>query len=79
MMSKRDDLFIWAIYNHPVQGKDSFTVRIWRIQSGAEEPIGSPFMHQTSTLDEARKIIPPGRYRLPRMEGDEPDVVETWL
>jgi hypothetical protein len=69
-------LRIWAVYDHPADHPEHWVVREWMVT--AEETIpGEAF--KAETLKIARALIPPGRVRVPRYSGDDPNIVETWL
>jgi hypothetical protein len=68
---------IWVIYAHPIDYPDSpFVVREHRIEKGRSVPEAA---HTADTLTRARRLIPPGAQRVPRAEGDEPQIVEWWF
>jgi hypothetical protein len=70
---------MYTIYDHPLDFPHSFVVRRWTIDGGHEpKPDELPFAVGPS-LDAVRDVLPVGLICLPRQEGDEPQVVETWL
>jgi len=78
-MASTDALTIWCytIYERPSDYPDQFVVRAWFVERGAVtayEPVGL-----ADTLDDARALIPVGRERIPRVQSDDPVIVESWL
>ncbi len=67
----------WVIYDHPRDYPEKFVMRRWKI--GAENVLATDEMATADTLDEIRRAVPPGRYRLPRYRDDDPCIVEVWL
>src|SRR5215831_9442640 len=46
---------------------------------GKSEVRATGDMFTAATLAELRVLLPPGLTRVPRMQGDEPQIVEVWL
>jgi hypothetical protein len=69
---------MYVIYRNPSDHPDRFVVRRWVITSNSmlteEVPVAV-----TTTIDEARTVVPPGAIRVPREETDDPAVYETWV
>lgn len=77
----REELDHYVIYEQPKDFPDKFVVRRWLIVGGEEKSalIADKAALLANTLDEARRLIPPGRYRIPRAQEDDPIIVETWI
>ena len=67
---------VWVIYDHPLDHPNGYVVRPW---SCFEGEIRGGHATTVSTLEEARKLIPEGLVRLPRLYGEDPCIAETWL
>lgn len=80
MSAGQDDaLDTFTIYHRPLDLPGvEYAVRRLTVVRGtgvvARELLGT-----FATLDEAREAVPPGLMRIPRAEGDDPVIVETWL
>ena len=71
-------LTIYVIYDHPQDYPDNFVVRTQTPDKNGAIAYGLPTL--CDTLTEARQVVPPGLYRLPRMPGDDVHgIVECWL
>ena len=68
----------YIIYFDPSDYPDQYVVRRvmidWRGISSDPNP-----WHVGSDLEGARDALPSGLYRLSRLRGDEPQIVEVWL
>lgn len=64
---------IWTIYNRPVDFPDKFVARRWEGSMPTQDILIA------DDLEELRRQLPPGLYRLARHPADDPVVVETWL
>lgn len=75
-----DVLSVWTIYDHPsdVPEPFGFAVREFLVKTSGRAEADSRVQF-AMTLDEARALIPAGLYRLPRADGDDPVIVETWI
>lgn len=75
--SSDDVLPQWTIFWSPLDFPGWFVVRRFDIHPGEIRA------HQVgglaASLDEAREMVPPCLYRLPRQLGDHPTVVEIWF
>lgn len=66
-------LEMWAVYSHPKDYPEKFVARKWLgDQPTAEIILGD-------TVEEVRKNLPPALFRIPRVQGDDPAIVEVWL
>ena len=75
-----DRLSLWTIYRvFPLEyPNEGFAVREWRVGGGGQMECMS-LTQYAMTLEGARELLPPGLYRTPRDEDDDPAIVETWI
>jgi hypothetical protein len=73
----REFLHIWTVYDHPTDQPDCYVARLWIIGDGQIK--SSNDMFTADTLDELRRLLPPGLNRLDRFDQDDPKIVEVWL
>lgn len=73
----REIMPIWTIYRHPADYPQGYVARLFAITAGKSGPTGNAIY--ADTLDEVRRSLPPGLWRMRRMDGDQPQIVETWL
>lgn len=71
------DLPMWVVYERPRDFPAHFVVRMHVVGPGGRTRFGEARL--ATTLADARKLVPPGRTRLPRVPADDPVIVETWL
>lgn len=77
---QQEPLVMYAIYAHPKDYPDDFVCRRWFCFPGEDVPrADAKPWYIDRTLEDVRKQIPPGLVMLPRMPGDDPVIVETWL
>jgi hypothetical protein len=67
----------WVIYDHPRDFPDKYVMRRWGVQAG--QAVATDEMVLADTLEEIRRRVPPGLYRLERFKDDDPCIVEVWL
>jgi len=69
-------LHMWTVYDHPLDYPDGYIARLHVIgkKSGPTNIIRT-----APTLEEVRKLLPPGLIRITRSPKDEPQIVETWF
>lgn len=72
----RDDLPMWTVTQHPLDYPDGFVARMCR---ALPQPQVTQFAVYGDTLEEVRAGLPPGLFRMPRYDEDEPQIVEVWL
>lgn len=74
-----EPLSLYTIYDHPTDTPEpfGFAVREWQVTMDGAIPKSEVTF--TMTLEEARAMIPPGLFRLPRVDEDDPKIVETWF
>lgn len=78
-MAAGDALYLWTVYDKPLDYPGKFVARQWVVRRGEPEPLPTGQLIVAPTLDVVRRMLPPGLYRLDRSEGDEPHIVETWM
>jgi hypothetical protein len=72
-----EPLVLWTIYDHPFDYPDSFVARRWLV--GADIKATDRIL-ASNTLDWLREQMEDmGLACITRSEGDDPDIVETWL
>ena len=76
-MSLDDALEIWTVYEKPRDWPEGWVTRCFRVGPGHHGEPGEAFF--CTTLEDARKCIPPGLYCMPRQPNDDPVIVETWI
>lgn len=73
-------LHMWTIYERPLDAPDSYVVRRFEVGGKAggwratDEAYRAPAIEPLRLMLEAR-----GLTCMPRLDGDEPQIVETWL
>lgn len=82
MMASTDQaqtLSIWTIYDHPLDYPHGFIARRWSITGKGAEATND--VVTADTLVEVRRLLPAphGLFRLPRQDGDDPKIVESWI
>jgi hypothetical protein len=86
---------VWTIYRHPLDYPQGYVVRRAVVGGDrscdmclANVPHGTPAVpcaladraaHYAKDLPGARSVVPLGKYRLPRVYGDDPAILEVWL
>lgn len=85
IVTDRDGLDFFVIYNRPRDYPGGFMVRRWRVDppiSGTNRDVPQPMDvigADLPTLEAARALIPWGLYNLGRMMEDDPRIVEVWI
>lgn len=69
----RKQLFIWTIYKHPSDYPDKFVARCFNFNRPTTA------VYTADTLEEIRRLIPQGLFRLERDPNDDPVIVEVWI
>lgn len=72
-------LSMWTIFDSPLNFEGCFVAREFRICQGINVPVPTANHFVATTLDEVRAMLPPGLFPMRRNDGDEPQIVETWL
>lgn len=70
-------LSMWTIYEKPKDWPVGWVTRRWEIGPG--DNLEAMEAVYCTTLDDARRCVPPGLYRLDRDPNDDPKIVETWI
>jgi hypothetical protein len=77
-MAKSDLLTMWVVYDHPKDFPDEFIARLWMVGSGQTICCGKTLT--SKSLDQLRgELRARGFTVIPRMDGDDPKIVEVWL
>ena len=75
--SKRGQLTIWTIYEKPKDFPDGFIARRFEVGGGNTVPTRDTL---TGKLEDIRQALwKAGLMKLSRKDGDEPQIVESWL
>jgi len=69
----------WTIYDHPSDRPDCFIARRWIVMRSYNDPVPTRDVLTATTLDELRRLLPPGLTCLPRYLNDDPKIVEVWI
>jgi hypothetical protein len=77
MGKPRKVLDLITIFNNPSDFPGLFVARIFSICDG--EVVPGNLVAQGKTLDEVRKQLPPGLFRLEREPNDDEKIVESWF
>ena len=75
-------LVVWTIYDHPSDFPHGYVARKFLIVRGKPEPVPTLALIQSHSLEAVRVGLLeecPGLVCIKRNEGDEPQIVETWL
>jgi hypothetical protein len=72
-------LNIWTIFDHPHDHPNMVVARRFEVEQGNSEPVSTQDVRLGSSVEEVRRLLPPGLSRIPRDPGDSPGVVESWL
>lgn len=76
----RDFMTAWTIYNRPSDHPEKFVARCFAMIRGTPEPQPTDNFITSPTLKAIRMVLRmAGLACIPRTEGDEPQIVETWL
>lgn len=67
----------WVIYAHPRDYPAHYVMRRWDVRGSVL--IATDEMALAGSLEDIRKAVPPGLYRLPRFPEDDACIVEVWV
>jgi len=67
----------FVIYCHPSDHPKHYVVRRWVIDGGQALPTNE--YQLANTLGDARMLVPEGLVRIPREDGDDRCIVESWF
>lgn len=72
-------LVLFVVYERPRDFPRSFVVRRHYVLEGGAMQAEAVPLAVVDTLEQARAALPPGLHQIARADGDEPQIVETWL
>jgi len=68
---------LWTVTENPRDFPGKFVARLHVVEAGQ---VFATKVHMVAdTLQEIRRLLPPGLARIPRSEIDDDVIVETWL
>jgi hypothetical protein len=73
------EFIVYAIYEKPTDYPDKFVLRAFRMSGEISGFTAERECKLADSIDEIRKFLPPGLYRLNRNDCDVISLVETWL
>ena len=82
LVTPNELLKTYTVYCHPRDYPDNYVVREWVIYRGKETPIPSKVLTIKKDYEgicEYRRDYFPDIFVLPRSEGDDISIVETWI
>ena len=68
---------MYTVYRHSRDYPEKYVVRRFDIRDDGSHTTG--WVRTADSLEGIRSLIPPGLACLTRSDGDEPEIVETWL
>jgi len=78
-----DSVSMWVIYDHPKDYPKNFVARRWVVAgTGVGKPCPTQDEKLADTLHELRESLRsqhPGLTVIPRDQGDDPVIVESWI
>jgi hypothetical protein len=74
MTDQKEKFILFAIYKNPSDYPGKYVVRRWEGLVADRQPV-----IVADELKQAREAIPDHMYRLDRLEGDDPAILETWI
>jgi hypothetical protein len=77
-IEKEDVLNIWTLYERPRDYPNQCVARRFQVLQGGDTLVTND-MFVANTIEELRRLIPRGLFRLPRDPRDDKAIVETWL
>lgn len=79
MSEQRAVLSMWTVYDHPSDYPNSYVARRFDIDGKGVSPTGSLII--APDLGTLRDMLEFEMHltRLPRDEGDDPNIIETWI
>jgi hypothetical protein len=80
MTTRSDPLEMWTLYERPADYPQGYVARRWVIGEGTYAPTSDAFFG--ATLEEVTDFFDrcyPDLFYLPRQDGDEAQIVGTWL
>lgn len=70
-------LDVYVVYSRPADYPQDVVVRRWSVSAKGTVP--RELLGRAATLDEARKFLPAGSYRIPPQPGEDAAIVEVWI
>ena len=64
---------VWVVYKKPSDYPEKYVARLFLSEQATDE------IKIADDLKTLRDMLPEGLYRLPRQQGDDPVILETWL
>jgi hypothetical protein len=78
--AKRGVLSMWTVYERPRDFPESFVARRFEIGAGAEEPTPTADVVVANGLEQLHRAFErAGLVVITHSDGDEPQIVETWM
>jgi hypothetical protein len=68
-----------TVYERPLDYPTEYVVRLWYVQPDGSLVAAPELFARGPTLDSVRAQIPPDMACIPRLPGDEAQIVEVWL
>jgi hypothetical protein len=68
---------LWVIYDHPLDYPNHWVVRAHVVFPGITGVSHHAYLY--SSLEEARRALPPGLVKCNRHPTDDPQIFETWI
>jgi hypothetical protein len=72
-------LTAYVIYDRPKDYPDSFPVRRHFTLFDGRIIAERDLFGCGDTVDDARRCLPPGLYKMPQLAGDDPAILEVWI
>jgi hypothetical protein len=73
----KDVLVVWVIYDHPKDFREGYVLRAQFADKGGITI--SSICWYADDPDKLRSILPPGVVFMPRQQGDDVAILETWI
>jgi hypothetical protein len=79
-MSAVEPFRVWTIYSHPSDFPDDYVAREFSIQAGAgPQPTDNVMISASLDLLRRTLMVDMRLTVIPRSDGDEPQIVESWV
>lgn len=74
------DMQMWTVYDHPLDYPNEYVARLWLSIPGQPDPVWTAHTVACVELERLREFMTEcGLTRIPRSEGDDPVIIETWM
>jgi len=70
---------MWTVYDHPLDYPEFFVARKWIVTRTDDGPVATDEVLSNHDLHVLRSFLPDGLFCMPRTEGDDPKIIETWF